>query len=218
MFAKVTTQPFFPTCVWVHDLEPEIAAPLNRRLFQVLDELTAPRPPLAPGQGWQTDQTLHELPEFKDLVELFEFASKAILDQYQVRYESFLITGCWANISPPGGFHIPHLHPNNFLSGVYYVQAEEGANTISFHDPRPQLEIILPDVLKHNKLNSTVHQLKILPGRLVMFPAWFVHSVPRNESSRLRVSVSFNIMFSSFAEKLSRPKWSGIPLGAKRAQ
>ena len=27
---------------------------------------------------------------------------------------------------------------NNFLSGVYYVQTWPGADTINFHDPRPQ--------------------------------------------------------------------------------
>lgn len=137
MFEAVKPQPFFPTYVWVHDLKPDIAAPLNERLLRELDELTLPRPPLPPGQGWQTDQVLHELNEFKELVHIIESASKPILDEYQVRYDSFIITGCWANISPPGGFHIPHLHPNNFLSGIYYVQTDDGADTVSFHDPRP---------------------------------------------------------------------------------
>jgi hypothetical protein len=32
-----------------------------------------------------------------------------------------MITGCWANVNPPGSYHPTHNHPNNFLSGVYYV-------------------------------------------------------------------------------------------------
>ena len=32
-----------------------------------------------------------------------------------------MITGCWANINPPAAYHPTHNHPNNYLSGVYYV-------------------------------------------------------------------------------------------------
>jgi len=205
-------QPFFPTYVWVHDLDPVVAEPLNRELLDAVEKLTAPRPPLPPGQGWQTDQTLHERPEFAGLVDIFMTAARRAIDGYQIKGESLMVTGCWANLSPPGGFHIPHLHPNNFLSGVYYVQTAEGADRISFHDPRPQPEIIMPEVVRPNKLNSSVHNLKVRPGRLVLFPAWFVHSVPRNESNTLRVSISLNVMFSAFAETLSRPNWRGLPL------
>lgn len=214
MFEKVTAHRFFPTFVWEHTLAPEVYEPLNARLAEDLDRLTAPRPQLAPGRGWQTDQILHELSEFKDLVEIFNSASKDILDRFQIQYDSFMITGCWTNIGPAGAFHIPHIHPNNFLSGVYYVKVQGGADTISFHDPRPQPEIISPDVVEHNQLNSTVHQLKLKPGRLVIFPAWFVHSVARNDSDGVRISISFNVMFSSFAEKISRPKWQGIQVRA----
>lgn len=217
MFEKVTVHRLFPTFVWEHALAPEVYEPLNVRLAEDLDRMTAPRPQLAPGQGWQTDHILHEMEEFRDLVGIINAASKDVLDRYRIEYDTFMITGCWANIGPIGAFHIPHIHPNNFLSGVYYVKVQDGADTISFHDPRPQQEVIAPDVIEQNQLNSTVHQLKLKPGRLVIFPAWFVHSVPRNESNGLRISITFNVMFSSFAEKISRPKWTGIPVRAKSA-
>ena len=35
-------------------------------------------------------------------------------------------------------------------------------------------------------------------GTLLMFPAWLEHSVDANISKEERISVSFNIMFSSF--------------------
>jgi Putative 2OG-Fe(II) oxygenase len=31
-----------------------------------------------------------------------------------------------------------HQHPNNLLSGVYYVRTHPGADTMNFHDPRNQ--------------------------------------------------------------------------------
>ena len=49
-------------------------------------------------------------------------------------------------MSTTGAGHRMHSHPNNFLSGVYYVQTHEGADSINFHDPRPQTGIIRPPV------------------------------------------------------------------------
>ena len=31
-----------------------------------------------------------------------------------------------------------HTHSNNFLSGTYYLQSDQGASIV-FHDPRPQV-------------------------------------------------------------------------------
>ena len=44
-------------------------------------------------------------------------------------------------------------------------------------------------------------------GTLLIFPSWLVHSVDPNRSNALRISVSFNTMFSSYAETMSRPLW-----------
>ena len=44
-------------------------------------------------------------------------------------------------------------------------------------------------------------------GTLLVFPAWLVHSVDANRSERLRISASFNAMFSSYGETMSQPLW-----------
>ena len=48
------------------------------------------------------------------------------------------VTGCWINVNAQGAAHVVHSHPNCFPSGAYYVETQEGADTIYFHDPRPQ--------------------------------------------------------------------------------
>ena len=217
MFANAGIQTFFPTYVWVFDLEPARAQQLNTQFMADLDRLTAPRPQIATGHTWQTEQTLHEFPEFASLVEMINTASASVLDQIEIDYRGFVITGCWANINPPGSPHNPHTHPNNLLSGVYYVQAPEGADSICFHEPRPQVDIITPKVKRTNKFNAMIQTLPIKPGRLVIFPAWMVHSVVVNRSEGLRVSIAFNIMPDDFVENMSRPKWSGIPLKREAA-
>ncbi len=209
---SIEPQPFFPTYVWVMDLPPEDYEPLNQKLARDLNMLTKPRPQITRGQNWQTEQNMHEFEEFDELIALFLSAAEKVLAAFELEHGPLRITGCWANINPKGAFHIPHTHPNNFLSGIYYVQALPGADSVSFHEPRPQLEVIAPLVRHENKYNSTVQHLAVKPGRMVIFPSWLIHSVTANTSDQLRISVSCNFMFSSFAETMSQPKWTGISL------
>jgi uncharacterized protein (TIGR02466 family) len=90
---------------------------------------------------------------------------------------------------------------------VYYVQTGPGAGSINFHDPRVQTGIIRPTVTELTAANTDQVVVRVRDGALLLFPAYLDHSVDANESDRERISVSFNIMFSSFAENLSRPLW-----------
>ena len=42
---------------------------------------------------------------------------------------------------------------------------------------------------------------------MVLFPAWLHHSVTGNAGESERVSISFNIMFEQFGQRMARPKW-----------
>jgi Putative 2OG-Fe(II) oxygenase len=42
---------------------------------------------------------------------------------------------------------------------------------------------------------------------MLLFPSYLEHSVDANTSDGERVSISFNLMFSSFAQQLSKPLW-----------
>jgi len=212
MFKATQAVPLFPTMVWTHDLKPEVYEPMNKRMMAQLDAMLTPRPPLQTGQTWQTDQRLHELEAFADLVAIIETATNGVLDFLEVEHEGFQITGCWANVNPPGSPHSPHTHPNNYLSGVYYVQTTAGADSISFYDPRPMTNVIAPKIKKPNGHNLGRLEVRVPTGRLVIFPAWLQHGVAPNMSNQERVSISFDIMLSAFTEKISKPKWDGLPV------
>ena len=49
--------------------------------------------------------------------------------------------------------------------------------------------------------------VKVQNGTLLVFPSYLQHSVDANMSDEERISISFNIMFSSFTENLSKPLW-----------
>ena len=124
-----------------------------------------------------------------------------------VDLDGFLVTGCWANIKPRGAGHPSHIHPNNFLSGVYYVRAPQAGGNIVFHDPRPQPFLVSPPTRERNQYNSRNADLAARDGLLLLFPAWLHHSVTGNTGDSERISISFNIMFERFGEDLARPKW-----------
>ncbi len=199
--------PMFPTLVWKVQLQPALHAAIDAKLLAVLEQLRRDEAPLGAGEGWQSEQTLHRRAEFGELEACIGTLAKSVLRFLRVGYDALEITGCWANVLAPGAAHRVHAHPNNFLSGVYYLRAQPGADTISFHDPRPQTAIIRPPVVELTAENTDQVVVSVRGGTLLMFPSYLPHSVDSNRSDQDRVSISFNLMFAAFAEKVSKPQW-----------
>lgn len=209
MFAKTEVKDLFPTPIWIADLTPAARDALNAKLAAAIEALLAPRTPLPPGVPWQTEPTLHKRPEFAEFADMVRGAAKGALDFLGIRHQGFEITGCWANIHPIGTANSSHHHPNNYLSGVYYVAIPEGTGKIEFIDPRPRANMIQPPAQKLNKYLGDRIIVDALEGRMVMFPAWLNHAVPVNRVGGERISIAFNIMFDNFTELMARPLWSG---------
>ena len=199
--------PMFPTLVWKIQLKAELHEAIDAKILAALARMRRDAPQLAPGQGWQSDQTLHELEAFRDLVSCINNAAKSVLKFLRIGYDAVEITGCWANVLAKGAAHKAHSHPNNFLSGVYYLRTHPGTDTLNFHDPRNQTGIIRPPVVELTSENTDQVVVSVKNGTLLIFPSYLQHSVDANMSGEERISISFNIMFSAFTEKLSKPLW-----------
>ena len=76
---------------------------------------------------------------------------------------------------------------------------------MNFHDPRNQTGIIRPPVVELTADNTDQVVVRVKNGALLIFPSYLQHSVVANIIEEERISISFNIMFSSFTEKLSKP-------------
>jgi uncharacterized protein (TIGR02466 family) len=196
----------FPTFVWKARLAPEVHRPIDDAILGKLRELQ-PEAGVPPGALWQSSHGLHQLEAFAGLIQAIGAAVARVADFLELGAADHEITGCWANVAPPGASHRTHSHPNNFLSGVYYVRLPEGADTINFHDPRPQTGILRPPVTALTAYNTDQVVVKVAPGTLLVFPAWLPHSVDPNASGANRISVSFNVMFRDFAATLAKPLW-----------
>ena len=197
----------FPSFVWKWRIGSEARAPIQRAILEKLSALRAGLPEVAPGQVWQSRHGLHALAELAPLVLHIRSGVEQVLAFLRIGSARFEITGLWANIAARGGAIAMHNHPNNFLSGVYYAQVQEGADAINFHDPRHQAAVIRPPVTELTAYNTDQVVVQVEEGTMVIFPAWLTYSVDPNRSERERISVSFNVMFSTYAETMSQPLW-----------
>ena len=197
----------FPTFVWKAELEPKLLLRIKKNIITKLDQIRQTVPEIASGQAWQSDQDLHKWDEFHELVSCVNDSVRHVLDFLKIGDEAFEITGVWANVNARGAAHRMHSHPNNFLSGVYYVQTHEGADTINIHDPRSQTGIIRPPVTELTAENTDQVIVTVKNGTLLVFPSWLAHSVDANNSDETRISISFNVMFSAYTEMMSKPLW-----------
>ena len=87
----------------------------NANLTTEIEKIISPRPAVPSGSNWQTPQDLHTRPAFADFAQLVEKVGRSIAQYLQADQYPMMITGCWANINPPGTYHPTHNHPNNYL-------------------------------------------------------------------------------------------------------
>ena len=144
-------------------------------------------------ENWQSHPKLHTEKKYKALYDSVLVNAERYMKTLKWKYKSFIVTDMWANILKPGEMHRPHTHSNNILSGVYYVVADN-ASGIQFYDPRPQSNVMSPDVEEFDWINSSLWQYNSNTNRMIMFPSWLQHMVPVNTTTSNRISIAFNIM------------------------
>src|SRR3954466_2204982 len=163
MIEKQEVQELFPTPLWIVHLKPAEGAALNRTRGARAPGLIQPRPKVPAGSNWQTPQDLHKRPAFAEFAKLVEMAARGVARFLQVDQYPMVITGCWANVNPPGAYHPTHHHPNNYLSGVYYVAVPPVGSRILFQDPRPSM--IMPRPRQYTKHTANGADAESREGR-----------------------------------------------------
>ena len=90
----------------------------------------------------------------------------------------------WATVHSDCFWHDVHTHPQNLVSGVFYVSVPPGSGKIVFYDPRG----------KFPPFDDT-YDVYPEPGDLIIFPSWLPHlvSASRTTVDNPRVSIAFNI-------------------------
>lgn len=103
---------------------------------------------------------------------------------------SLRVTQSWCNYTEPGQYHHKHAHPNSFVSGVFYPQANRETDKIYFY--RDGFQQIKFPPSEWNVWNSESWWFEVGTGDLILFPSSLTHMVETVKSEQTRISLSFN--------------------------
>src|SRR5258706_12246030 len=116
----------FPRPVWKTELEAPLGEAIGARVLSALTHLRRDLPPLAPGQGWQSVQSLHELDELRDLVSCVHRVVPAVLQFLRIGYDAYEVTPRWGAVFAERAGHQLHPHPHKLPSGVFHSRTPPG--------------------------------------------------------------------------------------------
>ena len=189
------TEYHFPTMIYIKDLHnPE---KLNKYLEEHIMHWSQNDKGVSKTNagGWHSKTDMNRKEEYDPLTtELFNM-QKEIYKKENLSMKP-VCGNMWANVNYPKCYNRPHIHPNSLFSGVYYVTAPKNSGNFMIYDPRPGIQMAMPN-RKEGKLSPELwREVHYEPkaGRCIMFPSWLWHEVKPNESNQTRISVSFNFL------------------------
>jgi tetratricopeptide (TPR) repeat protein len=98
----------------------------------------------------------------------------------------------WTVVLQQGGRQIPHIHPESWLSGVYYPQLPESMR--NGPGPGGWLEFGEADRPFPARMAAPTHRVRPEEGLLVIFPSYFYHRTVPFEGAGTRISIAFDVM------------------------
>lgn len=133
--------------------------------------------------------------EAKKLKDINKFLEEKLDEYFQAVYApkkevKLRITQSWCNYTEPGQFHHKHEHPNSFISGVFYPQANKETDKIYFY--KSAYEQLKVPTENWNTWNSESWWLEAEQGMLYLFPSGLTHMVETVKGTQTRISLSFN--------------------------
>ena len=192
----------YPSIVKTYDLKPSAAPLSNITLFNPalneeiskLDTWIDNPHKTTTMNGSQVDLTQHQSPLFLELKLLFQKKIIAYLKEsisFEFSYFNQIPSTITLNIISSvrlknGGFQESHIHPNGWLSGVYYTAVPQF--------PVDSEEGNLEFGVMANNLFKPLHAIRPKEGMLVLFPSYLRHRTIPFSSQKDRICISFDVI------------------------
>jgi len=100
------------------------------------------------------------------------------------------ITQAWLNYTTENQYHHKHAHPNSFLSGVMYINADPEKDKITFF--KEGYKQIKLEPKEWSWYNAETWFFTVKPGDIVVFPSSLTHMVEQKAGDNTRISLAFN--------------------------
>lgn len=127
--------------------------------------------------GYQTHDSLHQIPVFREFISSLELIASSCLEQKAI------VSEMWGNINHKYCYNGNHIHGGD-LSGVFYLQVPEKSGNLILCNPAVRSD---GKFLKSSNFTINPENLAC-----IMFPSWLEHYVEPNLSDEPRISMSFN--------------------------
>ena len=175
----------FPTPVAIYKLDRELT---EKELSFIKGQETRANQ----GNVTSTDNTVLRN---RSMTKLRDFIESSVSEYFKTVHSpkhdvSLRVTQSWINYTEPGQYHHKHAHPNSFVSGVFYPQANRETDKIYFYrDGFQQIKFPPSD---WNVWNSESWWFEGGTGDLILFPSSLTHMVETVKGEDTRISLSFN--------------------------
>ena len=142
----------------------------------------------------------HYILDNNELSDLKKFCLESVaeyLDEVCGFTDQVDIQQSWINVNGTGQHHPEHFHPNSLISGVFFIESDKSKNSpLMFKSElhKSNFSIALPTKDSHTfrPCISASVMFPSIPGTLLLFSSTITHQVPVNNSTKPRVSLSFN--------------------------
>ena len=197
----------FPITVTMYRNEKYLST--NSKLMELIDqeETTGPQGiKNSAGQSFHPFQTLnthlYKKEEYSFFYDWVNACLKDYYHTYKLNTEGLRINLSWANVSKGMNEHRSHVHPNSWLSGIYYCTPNCPPTYFETPLPHSRSGIV---VMSNSKLSQNIWQCPSEAGTLILFPSWLEHFTMPSQYNGTRMTISINVMpvgLTSRAENL----------------
>jgi len=125
--------------------------------------------------------------KIKAVVELYLFEQPSLKTD---SFQSFTLN-LWSNSLNKKGYQVSHIHPDAFISGVYYISVPPSIKQAKDSDDRQGY------LLFSQAETSNLRYVQPDEGLIVLFPSYFYHETLPLEHDETRVCVAFDVIGKS---------------------
>lgn len=136
-----------------------------------------------------SDTHLEKNEKFTQLFRWINFCLEDHRIKLNYSCDKFEISQAWVNKSEHGQFHHIHVHPNSFISGIYYF---DKATPTYFQDPRQS--VLSTGFNVECDGDNTVWEYCPTENTLLLFPSWLPHFTMPNPLNEQRYTLAINVI------------------------
>lgn len=184
----------FPTRLYKYNLQaPDLRQNMLDRYASWKDHSVNGTP-----EGWSCDVRTEFQGAFpQEIKQRYDDALREWRDEFGL-FDRPYIDEIWMNAYEQSQFQESHSHLPGFFSGIHYLVFDpEEHEATTFQNPQDSIHsFMFDDEFLDGDINQHLcenHTPKVEEGDIILFPSHLRHFVKKNDSKKLRITISFNI-------------------------